>query len=86
MKFIVHVLIFAIGCGLGILWGVNNPRQAADVANREQVGIFKGKITLLNELIVNTSDPTKKAEYQTELATEQQHLADYQKTGVAPTN
>jgi hypothetical protein len=86
MKFIVHVLIFAIGCGLGVLWGANHPTQAADIATKEQTAIFQAKIDVLSHVVDNTSDPTKKAQFQSELATEQQHLADFQRTGIVPTN
>ena len=43
MKLLIHLLIFALGIGLGIWWGVNHPTQAATVAARENVAISKIK-------------------------------------------
>ena len=42
-KIITHVLVFAVGAGAGVYWGVNHPSQAQNVANVEQAKIDQVK-------------------------------------------
>ncbi len=35
-KLITHVLVFAIGAGAGVYWGVNHPSQAQQIEIKEQ--------------------------------------------------
>jgi CHASE3 domain sensor protein len=47
-KLITHVLVFAIGAGAGVYWGVNHPSQAQQVEMREQARIDQAKQVLTN--------------------------------------
>jgi hypothetical protein len=50
IRFIIHCLVFVVGIGLGIVWGVHHPSEAADIARREQIASSKAKIELLTKL------------------------------------
>jgi hypothetical protein len=39
MKLVTHLVVFALGIGAGIYWGVQHPTAAADLAGREQLKI-----------------------------------------------
>jgi flagellar basal body-associated protein FliL len=36
IKLVVHLVVFAIGAGVGVWWGVNHPQQAQNIAAVEQ--------------------------------------------------
>lgn len=50
MKFLSHVLIFLVGAGVGVWWGVSHPAAAQDVTARERAAAVQAKIDVLTEL------------------------------------
>jgi hypothetical protein len=42
-KVVTHVLVFAIGAGVGVYWGVHNPTEAQKAADFEQARIEQAK-------------------------------------------
>jgi hypothetical protein len=38
-KLLTHVLIFLVGAGAGVWWGVNHPSDAARIADTEQLRV-----------------------------------------------
>jgi len=58
LRLIVNVVIFAIGVGLGIVWGVHHPTQASTIALHEQIAASKAKIEVLTR--VGGDNPTAK--------------------------
>jgi hypothetical protein len=42
-KLVSHCVIFSLGAGLGVWWGVNHPTQAAIIAGREDTYITRAK-------------------------------------------
>jgi hypothetical protein len=49
LRLIGHIVIFALGIFLGLLWGVRHPAQAADINQQEQIAAAKAKIELLEK-------------------------------------
>ncbi len=47
-KLITHVLVFALGAGAGVYWGVNHPSQAQQIEMREQARIDQAKQAISN--------------------------------------
>jgi hypothetical protein len=77
MKLISHLLILAVGAGLGIWWGVNHPTEAQNLAAREQAAVSQAKIDLIQKFMGHGSpDDKNSAEYQQMLKDEQQKLQD----------
>jgi len=52
-KLIGHVVVFAIGLGVGVYWGVHNPTDAVRLANIEQA-----KIDLARQQVLKATNPT----------------------------
>ena len=50
MKLITHLIVFALGCGIGIWYGVNRPSQAQNIAAQEQKAVAEAKIKVIEEL------------------------------------
>ena len=44
IKLITHVLVFAVGAGAGVYWGVNHPSQAQHIADMEQARIDQARL------------------------------------------
>jgi hypothetical protein len=62
MKLIVHFVVFALGAGLGVYWGVHHPDEASQVSDfegREAVKIkaevAKAKIDLLQKVMADNA-------------------------------
>jgi hypothetical protein len=49
-RLIVNIVFFVVGAGLGVLWGVNHPSQAQNIATREQITASKAKIEILEKI------------------------------------
>jgi hypothetical protein len=49
MRLLANIVCFGAGAGVGIVWGVHHPTQAADIAQREQVAASKAKIEFLQK-------------------------------------
>jgi len=85
MKFLYHLVIFAVGLGLGIWIGVKYPAQAQNVADTEaqqaariQAAVSQEKISLLNNFLGQGSSRSEdaKAEFNQMLQDEKQKLQD----------
>ena len=85
MKFLYHLVIFAVGLGLGIWIGVKYPAQAKSVADTEsqqaakiQAAVSQEKISLLSQFINHDSSRgvDAKAEFNQMLQDEKQKLQD----------
>lgn len=50
IKLAIHLVVFAIGAGVGVWWGVNHPQQAQNIAAMEQTYIAQGKQQALQEV------------------------------------
>jgi hypothetical protein len=57
MKLLFHAVVFALGAGLGIWWGVNHPTQASIIASREDVAINKIKAGVAKATAVAVQTP-----------------------------
>jgi hypothetical protein len=64
MKLLIHLLVFAVGCGMGIWWGANHPIQAADIAQREQDKASQIRMQVLEQL--QNESPKAQQMYQDE--------------------
>lgn len=83
MKLLSHLLILAVGIGLGIWIGVRYPQQSQQVANTEeqqaakiQAAVAQEKIALLQKFLGNSNSDQNSAEYKQMLSDEQQKLQD----------
>jgi hypothetical protein len=85
MRFLYHLVIFAVGLGSGIWIGVKYPVQAQSVADTEsqqaariQAAVSAEKINLLNQFIGQNSSRgvDAKAEFNQMLQDEKQKLQD----------
>jgi hypothetical protein len=81
MKLLSHLLILAVGVGLGIWIGVRFPAQSQPIANSEeqqaakiQQAVAQEKITLLQKFLGNSNSNQDTAEYKQMLSDEQQKL------------
>ena len=74
MKLLFHLVVFAVGAGLGIWWGVNHPSEAQDVAAREQAAVATARIELLQKFLGTTQPDQQNAEFQQMLDQEKQKL------------
>jgi len=72
MKLISHIIIFALGAGLGILWSVKHPAAAQNVDLQVKAEVSKAKIELLNRIAAE--NPSTAAKYQQEAQQEQTNL------------
>jgi hypothetical protein len=72
MKFIFHVLIFAVGAGAGVWWGVNHPRAAQNLDAQIQAEVSKAKIAVYNDVLKD--NPGNSAAYQQKIQDEQKNL------------
>jgi hypothetical protein len=80
MKHIYHLIIFAVGLGLGIWIGVRFPAQAQNVADTEeqqaakiQAAVSQEKITLLQQFLHPTAEQNT-ADFKQMLNTEKDKL------------
>jgi len=73
MKFILHIVIFAVGAGAGVVWGVHHPQAAQNVDLRIQKEVSQAKVELLNKFI--SENPKSAASYQ-QMATDAQKKLD----------
>jgi hypothetical protein len=84
MKLILHLIVFAVGAGVGIWWGANHPTEAQNISAQEEVqtakiqaAVSQEKIDLMNRLLghdaVKASDTT---EFKQMLSDEKQKLQD----------
>ena len=81
MKLLSHLLILAVGVGLGIWIGVRFPTQSQPIANTEEIqaakiqqAVSQEKIALLRKILGNTNTDQDKAELKQMLSDEQQKL------------
>jgi hypothetical protein len=81
MKLLSHLLILAVGVGLGIWIGVRFPAQSQPIANSEeqqaakiQQAVSKEKIALIDKFLGNNSTDQDKAELEQMRSAEQQKL------------
>jgi hypothetical protein len=81
MKLLSHLLILAVGVGLGIWIGVRFPAQSQPIANSEeqqaakiQQAVSQEKIALLQKFMGSSTAQQDKAEFQQMLSDEQQKL------------
>jgi hypothetical protein len=72
MKIASHVVVFAIGAGGGIWWGVHNPAQAQQISDSEQqtamrvkAAVAQGKQQALQQ-VVNDQNSTPGASVNTD--------------------
>jgi hypothetical protein len=72
MRSIIHILVFVVGVGVGVIWGVHHPQAAQNVDLRIQKEVAEGKIDVLNKLIAE--NPKNTAAYQQMEADAQQKL------------
>jgi hypothetical protein len=71
MKLISHLILFALGAGAGVYWGVNHPDLAAREHLKIQAAVSQAKIELLQRF--STGDAS--ANYQKMLEDEKQKLS-----------
>jgi hypothetical protein len=57
-KLITHLLVFAIGAGVGVYWGVHNPTDAVRLSNLEQAKMEQAKQVLTVPVQPVTPSPT----------------------------
>jgi hypothetical protein len=76
MRFLLDLVIFAVGAGLGIWWGVSHPAEAQNVAAREQAAVAQAKIEVLEKFMGTTQPDQRGAEFQQMLDQEKQKLQD----------
>ena len=80
LKLIGHVVVFALGCGVGIWYGVHHQAQAQNIVAHEQVVAAQAKIALIKELhpeLTNGSPiPPEDEKYQRALEKNQKELDD----------
>ena len=81
MKHIYHLVIFAVGIGLGIWIGVKYPTQAQHVADSEdqeaakiQAAVSKEKIDFLQKFLGHTDSNQTAADIKQMLSDEKQKL------------
>ncbi len=81
MKLLSHLLILAVGVGLGIWIGVRFPAQSQPIANSEeqqaakiQQAVAQEKIALLQKFLGNSNSNQDTTEYKQMLSAEQQKL------------
>jgi uncharacterized membrane protein len=84
MKFILHLVVFLVGAGVGIWWGVNHPVEAQNISTQEQQqaakiqeAVSQEKIDLMNRLLGHDSvKPADTAAFKQMLSDEKQKLED----------
>jgi hypothetical protein len=68
MKLLIHLVVFSVGCGMGIWWGVNHPVEAANIHDLEEQKAAQIRVEVLKQL-----DDSPKAKQM--LANEQSKLS-----------
>ena len=77
MKLISHLVIFVVGAGVGMAWGVHHPQAAQNLDLRIQKEVAQTKVDLLHRFA--SDDPNAAAKYQQEAKDAQQKLDDANK-------
>jgi hypothetical protein len=77
LKLIGHAVVFVIGAGSGVYWGVHHPVAAANISDTEsaqiQQAVAAAKAELLQQMVADqTAAPDQPASVQA------QHLSKYQ--------
>jgi hypothetical protein len=72
MKLISHIVIFALGATLGIMWSVKHPAAAQNADLQIQAKVSEAKIDLLKRIAAE--NPSSAAKYQQEAQQEQTNL------------
>jgi hypothetical protein len=81
MRFLIHIIFFAAGAGVGIWWGVNHPSQAQNVSATEemeaakiQATVSQEKIALLQKFLGSSDANQNSADFKQMLSDEKQKL------------
>jgi hypothetical protein len=74
IKLITHLLIFVIGAGVGMAWGVHHPQEAQNLDLRIQKEVAQAKVDLLHRFM--TDNPKAASTYQQEADDAQKKLDD----------
>jgi hypothetical protein len=78
MKLATHILVFILGCGIGIWYGVHHPSQAQNIAAHEQKLAAQAKIAMIKklhpELTSGSPIPPEDAQFQRALEESQKEL------------
>ena len=79
-KLIGHAVVFVVGAGVGVYWGVHHPVQAANLSDIEstkiQAAVAQAKQTLLQQVVAEQNS-TPAAPGQPDAGTAA-HLSKYQ--------
>jgi flagellar basal body-associated protein FliL len=80
IKLIVYLVVFTVGAGLGIWWGVNHPSEAALVSSQEEIqadkirSVAQAKIQLLEQFVSTKPADPNSPDYNKMLDQEKQKL------------
>ncbi|MGA3065455.1 MAG: hypothetical protein ABSF29_01275 [Tepidisphaeraceae bacterium] len=77
MRSIIHILVFVVGLGVGVVWGVHHPQAAENVDLRIEKEVAQAKLDLLNRF--KNDDPKAAANYQQDVNDAQSKLDEANK-------